>query len=208
MSEWGLWDKIKIALVTENIETGAIKIEKEVVGDTTHYYAYSGFETVKYKDKDGKEQRKSQSKLTKKCRCQDRDTCEHDWILADEGAGTIVKSITKMYWSHKASIVGFPRQGVPLDARAVLDGPTHDGETFLPHVEEVFYTYPVIKELVKRALYDSACDSKDLKDKFMDKLGLEKDIFKSKASEGSNSWVAAWYGKDNAVWCRNLQWGP
>ncbi len=75
MSEWGLWYKMKIALVTENIEAGAIKIEKEVVGDTTHYYAYSGFEIVKYKDKDGKEQRKSQSKLIKKCRCQDRDKC-------------------------------------------------------------------------------------------------------------------------------------
>ncbi|GAX62558.1 dTDP-4-dehydrorhamnose 3,5-epimerase and related enzymes [Candidatus Scalindua japonica] len=174
MSEWGLWDKMKIALVTENIETGAIKIEKEVVGDTTHYYAYSGFETVKYKDEDGKEeQKKSQSKLTKRCRCQDRDKCEHDWVLADEGAGTIVKSITKMYWGHKASIVGFPRQGVPLDARAVLDGPTHDGETYFPHVEKVFDTYPVIEESVKRALYDSACDSRDLKDKFMDKLGLE-----------------------------------
>ncbi|MCR4292793.1 MAG: hypothetical protein NUV76_07935 [Candidatus Kuenenia sp.] len=173
MSEWGLWDKMKIALVTENIETGAIKIEKEVVGDTTHYYAYSGFETVKYKDKDGKEQKKSQSKLTKKCRCQNRDKCGHDWVLADEGAGTIVKSITKMYWGHKASIVGFPCQGVPLDARAVLDGPTHDGETYFPHVEKVFNTYPVIKESVKRALYDSACDNKDLRDKFQDKLGLE-----------------------------------
>jgi hypothetical protein len=173
MSEWGLWDKMKIAQVTENIETGAIKIEKEVVGDTTHYYAYSGFETVRYKDEDGKEQKKSQSKLTKKCRCQDRDKCKHDWVLADEGAGTIVKSITKMYWGHKASIVGFPRQGVPLDARAVLDGSTHDGETYFPHVEKVFDTYPAIKETVKRALYDSACDSKDLRNKFQDKLGLE-----------------------------------
>ncbi len=36
MSEWGLCDKMKIAQVTENIETGVIKIEKEVVGDTTH----------------------------------------------------------------------------------------------------------------------------------------------------------------------------
>ncbi len=47
LTHMGLWDKMKIAMVTENIETGAIKIEKEVVGDTTHYYAYSGFETVR-----------------------------------------------------------------------------------------------------------------------------------------------------------------
>ncbi len=173
MSEWGIWDKIKIALVNENIQTGMIEIEKEIVGDTTHYYAYSGFETVRYEDEDGKEQKKSQSKLTKKCRCQDRDKCEHDWVLADEGAGTIVKSLTKMYWGHKASIVGFPCQGVPLDARAVLDGSTHDGETFFPHIKEVLDTYPVIGKSVKRVLYDSACDSKDLKSKFMDKLELE-----------------------------------
>jgi hypothetical protein len=67
-----------------------------------------------------------------------------------------------MYWRHKASIVGFPRQGVPLDARAVLDGSTHDGETYFPHVEKVFDTYPGIKESVKRALYDSACDGKEI----------------------------------------------
>ena len=105
--------------------------------DTTHYYAYSGYETVKYKGKDGKEQKKSQSKLTKECRCPDRTKCEHDWVLADEGAGTVVKSKTKMYWAHKASVLGFPRQGIALDARAVLDGSTHDGETYLPHVEQV-----------------------------------------------------------------------
>ena len=26
-----------------------------------------------------------------------------------------------MYWGHKASVLGFPRQGVPLDARAIRD---------------------------------------------------------------------------------------
>ncbi len=38
-------------------------------------------------------------------------------------------------------------------------------------------TYPVIEISVKRVLYNSACDSKDLKDKFLDKLGLELKAF-------------------------------
>ncbi|CAB1079986.1 hypothetical protein D1AOALGA4SA_7682, partial [Olavius algarvensis Delta 1 endosymbiont] len=50
--------------VIENLEQGLIKEEKELVGDTTHFHAYSGFETVTYIDEKGKEQRKSQSKTT------------------------------------------------------------------------------------------------------------------------------------------------
>ena len=77
MREYGLWDKIKIEEVRHNLSTGLIKKEKNLVGDTTHYEAYSGFETVKYKDSAGKDQKKSQSKMTKNCRCSDRDNCEH-----------------------------------------------------------------------------------------------------------------------------------
>ena len=111
MTECGIWDKIKAETVRENIQTGVIKKEDELVGDTTHYYAYSGFETVKYEDEEGKEKKKSQSKLTKRCRCEGRDRCGYEWVLADEGAWTIVKSVTKMYWGHKASVIGFPGQG-------------------------------------------------------------------------------------------------
>jgi hypothetical protein len=65
------------------------------VADTTHYPAYSGFETVTDEDEQG--HKKSQSKLTQRYRCPDREHCEHPWELADEGAGTIVKSHKKMY---------------------------------------------------------------------------------------------------------------
>jgi hypothetical protein len=52
MRDWGLWDRIKWDEVKRNIKEGVIEKEKELVGDTTHYHAYSGFGTVTYeKDK-------------------------------------------------------------------------------------------------------------------------------------------------------------
>ena len=173
MTEWGIWQSIKLQEVRGNIESGRIKKENELVADTTHYYAYSGFETVKYIDDKGKEQKKSQSKLTKNCRCKNRETCEHPWVLADDGAGTIVKSNNKMYWAHKASIIGFPRQGVPLDAVPISDASTFDGETLYPHVKRLFDDLPEIKSSVKRILYDSACDNKELKEKLLNDFGIE-----------------------------------
>ena len=92
MRESGIWAKIKVEEVKENIKSGVIRKENELVGDTTHYYAYSGFETVVYKDENGKEQKKSQSKVTKGCGCEDKQGCNHSWGLSDDGAGTIVKS--------------------------------------------------------------------------------------------------------------------
>jgi hypothetical protein len=159
--------------VSRNIRKGVIKKENELVGDTTHYHAYSEFETVKYTDENGKEQKKSQSKVTKRCRCEDKNNCKHEWALADDGAGTIVKSSNKMHWGHKASILGLPRQGVPLDAAAVLDAATFDGETLYPHVKKLFEEHPEIEPWIERVLYDSACDNKELKDKFQKELGLE-----------------------------------
>ncbi|MEE8423824.1 MAG: hypothetical protein V3S49_04730 [Thermodesulfobacteriota bacterium] len=173
MTEWGIWESLKLQEVRGNLESGVIKKEDELVADTTHYYAYSGFETVKYIDDKGKEQKKSQSKLTKNCRCENRKTCEHPWVLADDGAGTIVKSNNKMYWGHKASIIGFPRQGVPLDAVPISDAATFDGETLYPHVEKLLNDLPEIKFSIKRILYDSACDNKELKEELLKDFGIE-----------------------------------
>ncbi len=111
-----------------------IAIENELAGDTTHYHAFSGFETVTYEDEKGKEKKKSQSKLTENCRCQDPVNCPHPYQLADDGAGTIVKGGKKYIWGHKASVLGFPAQGIPLDATAVADAATFDGATLYPHV--------------------------------------------------------------------------
>lgn len=173
MKKYGLWDKIKKAEILRNIKTGVIKRENELVGDTTHYHAYSGFETIHYEDGKGVEKKKSQSKPTKDCRCPDPSTCSHEWKLADDGAGTIVKSNKKMYWGHKASVLGLPKQGIPLDAAAVSDAATNDGKTFFPHVEKLFNYYPKVQSWIDRVLYDSACDDKELKDKFLNELGIE-----------------------------------
>jgi len=173
MTEYGLWSRNKWEEVHRNIEQGIIKKENELVGDTTHYHAYSGFETVAYTDPKGKEKKKSQSKVTKNCRCENQENCSHPWDLADDGAGTIVKSHGKMIWGHKASVLGLPRQGVALDATAVTDAATFDGETLLPHVEMLFENLPEVKPWIDRVLYDSACDNGKLKDTFMDRFGIE-----------------------------------
>jgi hypothetical protein len=173
MTEYGLWNRQKWEEVRRNIEHGIIKKENELVGDTTHYHAYSGFETVSYIDAKGKEQKKSQSKVTKNCRCEDKENCPHPWKLADEGAGTIVKSNKKMIWGHKASVLGLPRQGIALDASAVADASTHDGETLLPHVELLFENLSEVQPWIDRVLYDSDCDDGKLKKTFINKFGIE-----------------------------------
>ncbi|MBW2569960.1 MAG: hypothetical protein JRD93_13235 [Deltaproteobacteria bacterium] len=108
MTDYGLWSKSKWDEVRQNIEKGVIKKENELVGDTTHYYAFSGFETLTFKNEKGKEKKKSQSKLTKSCHCDNKEKCHHPWKLTDDGAGTIVKAHNKYIWGHKASILGLP----------------------------------------------------------------------------------------------------
>jgi hypothetical protein len=172
MTRYGLWDKLKWEEVLKNIKADIIGKENELVGDTTHYHAYSSFETVRYVDDKGEEQRKSQSKVTKKCHCDNKEGCADPWELADDGAGTIVKSSRKMIWGHKASVLGLPRQGIPLDAVAIADSATHDGETLLPHVERLFECLPVVKAWIDTVLYDSACDNQTLKEAFEKELQI------------------------------------
>ena len=173
MSEYGIWEDIKIQEISENLKNGYIKLEDTIVGDTTHYYAYSSFETVEYEAENGKMEKKSQSKPTKKCSCKNKEQCSHEWVLVDEGAGTIVKSTKKMYWGHKASVLGFPKQGIVLDLVPIVDAATHDGKTFLPHIKRLFSLYPSIKDKVKTALYDSAADDALLKKAFKEELAIK-----------------------------------
>ena len=172
MTDYGIWHKNKWMEVRKNIESRVIEKEQELVGDTTHYHAFSGFETIIYSGKDGQEKKKSQSKLTKNCRCDDREQCPHPWELADDGAGTIVKAHNKYIWGHKASILGLPRQGIPLDALAVTDAAKHDGQTLYPHVLSLFEHLPGVKPWINTVLYDSACDDEDLKALFEEQLEI------------------------------------
>lgn len=138
MTDYGLWHQCKVTDVVENIKQGLIKKESVIVGDTTHYHGFSGFETLTYIDEKGNEHWKSQSKITKNCHCEDRSNCDHPWELADDGAGTIVKAAHNYFWGHKAAILGLPLQGIPLDAVAVADAATFDGETVFPHIVRLF----------------------------------------------------------------------
>ncbi|MES9857881.1 MAG: hypothetical protein ABW166_14975 [Sedimenticola sp.] len=173
MTDAGIWGRLKLTAVKANLATGVIQPEGELVGDTTHYHAYSSFETVLYLDEKEKEQKKSQSKPTKNCQCEDWNHCPHEWVLCDDGAGTIVKSGKKMIWGHKASIIGLPKQGVAIDAIAVADAATHDGQTFFPHVERVLGDHADLAQTVHRVLYDSACDDAELKLQFEETFGVE-----------------------------------
>jgi len=172
MTEYGLWSKAKWDHVRENIENNVIDKENELVGDTTHYHAHSAFETIEYTDSNGKEKKKSQSKTTKKCQCEDPSTCPHPWQLSDQGAGTIVKAHNRYIWGHKASILGLPFQGIPLDAVAVSDAATHDGETIYPHVVRLFENLPQVQSWINTVLYDGAADTPSLKDKFDEDFGI------------------------------------
>ncbi|MBF0343844.1 MAG: hypothetical protein HQL06_06395 [Nitrospirae bacterium] len=78
-----------------------------------------------------------------------------------------------MHWGHKASVIGLPQQGIPLDAVAISDAATHDGETLYPHVEKLFNDYPEVKSWIDTIIYDSAADNKALKDRFQTDLGIE-----------------------------------
>ncbi len=78
-----------------------------------------------------------------------------------------------MYWGHKASIIGLPKQGIPLDAIAISDAATHDGKTFYPHIANLLEKMPEVKDWFEIALYDSACDYPRLKEKFKEDFGIE-----------------------------------
>jgi hypothetical protein len=55
-----------------------------------------------------------------------------------------------------ASVLGLPTQGIVLDAVAIRDASTHDGQTFFPHVEKVFEYYPELATSIERVLHDKA----------------------------------------------------
>lgn len=163
MTQSGLWSQRKWEAVRRNIQEGYIKPETELVHDTTHYEAYSTYEVVEYDDKNGSTQKKSQSRMHKSCSCADKESCPHPWTLADDGAGTVVKSSKKMYWAHKASVLALPRQEIPLDAVALHDAASHDGQTLLPHIERLYENLPEVRGWFNYVLDDGAAYDADLR---------------------------------------------
>ena len=66
MTEYGIWERIRLGEIEKNISSGVIRRENTLVGDTTHFHARSGFQVAKAVDANGKEIKKSQSKTIKK----------------------------------------------------------------------------------------------------------------------------------------------
>jgi len=120
-----------------------------------------------------KKKRKSHPRVTKNCRCKDREHCDHAWINADPGAGTVVKSTGKMYWGHKASTLSFATQEVLLDAVAMSDAASHDSQSLVPHLSRLFQRHPDLPGLVTRVLDDGAADDAQLKALIQEQFGIE-----------------------------------
>jgi hypothetical protein len=120
-----------------------------------------------------KKKRKSHPRVTKNCRCKDRQHCDHAWINADLGAGTVVKSTGKMYWGHKASTLGFGEQEVLLDAVAMSDAASHDSQSLVPHLSRLFQRHPDLRKLVTRVLDDGAADDPQLKASIREQFDIE-----------------------------------
>lgn len=177
MAENGLWDMAAVNQVRTNFEKDHIKPEPILVHDTTHYGAHSSWRVVEGAEEDGaedaKKTRKSQSKATKRCRCKDRTQCPHEWVLADEGAGTVVKQRGKMVWAHKASTLSFAGQEVLLDAVAMSDAASHDSRSLLPHLRRLLERHPELRDKVTRVLDDGALDDAGIKEKVQDEFEAE-----------------------------------
>jgi hypothetical protein len=201
LTDNGLWAELALDQVADNLRSGVVRTESTVVHDTTHYHAYSAMKVVeldptdaqetdgqaadaqakesgskakpKKPKKSRKKKRKSHPRTTKNCRCADRQRCDHPWINADEGAGTVVKSTGKMYWAHKASTLSFANQEVLLDAVALNDAASHDSQSLVPHLGRLFARHPDLRSVVTRVLDDGAADDAQLKSKIQTTFDIE-----------------------------------
>lgn len=174
MSASGLWGMAAVDQVARNLRSGQIKPEPNIVHDTTHYKAYSGMHTVNLPVAGEDETKKKSVPATiKNCRCKDRHVCPHEWVSADEGAGTVTKSTNKQYWAHKASTIGLPEQQILLDAVAMSDAASHDSQGLVPHLARLFARYPELKPTVKRVLDDGAADDASLKAEVAKTFGID-----------------------------------
>ncbi len=124
-------------------------------------------------NKKAKKKRKSHPQTTKNCRCADRQHCDHAWVNADAGAGTVVKSTGQMHWGHKASTLSFAAQEVLLDAVAMSDAASHDSKSLLPHLSRLFTRHPDLRGLITRVLDDGAADDPQRKASIQKQFGIE-----------------------------------
>lgn len=192
MAEAGLWGQLKASVVSENLASGRVAVEKDLVVDTTHYPAVSGFvvrevaeprpTTVVTPPPDGqpasksndaaptrrkrrKKERRAVPRVGKRCGCADKTRCTHAYVPTDDGAGVVVKGggTKKSVWAHKASILAFAGSEVPIDAVAIRYAGTHDGTTLVPHLDRVARLHPSVLAAAERVIVDSAYQSAENK---------------------------------------------
>jgi len=191
MTANGLWGHLCVEQVRRNLESGKLGQSTIGVHDTTHHEAWSSMEVpeIEGKTKNGKPLKKSHPKTTKPCRCPVWQDCPHDWISADEGAGTVVKAGRKMYWAHKASTFALIGDiEIPLDAVAMMDAAAHDSRSLIGHLERIEIRYPEVFGKLEIVLDDSALDDegirKQIKERFDIDLRVEPNARGRKAIRG------------------------
>lgn len=162
MMRYGLWQLARLEQVRDNLASGVVEIEDTVTFDTTHIIANSHCANVdqpQAETKDGeKPKHRKVPRVRKMCSCGRElwDTCEHPWTPTDQGAAVVVKGHTRIYWAHKASIMGFADSEIPLDARALQYAADSDGKTLLPHLELLGNDLPAALARLAHILADDA----------------------------------------------------
>jgi len=120
---------------------------------------------------DGKKVKKAVGKISKRCSCIDKDNCQHEWEVTDQGCGVVVKSNHKKYWAHKASVVGFPKSHVPIDAAAVNYAATNDGQTLIPHLKRLQQHIFFVIDKIDQVIADGPFNNKANRDFVRDEIG-------------------------------------
>ena len=163
----GLWDRLALEQVRQNLASGKLRTGATLVHDTTHHEAHSQRTAVTLppEKEGGKPRKKSHPRTTKNCRCKEREGCAHPWVSADPGAGTVVKTGGVMHWAHKESTLCFAGQEVLLDAVALTDAAMHDSRSVEPHLARLFARFPELETVVVGVLDDGAADDQELKDR-------------------------------------------
>ena len=171
MNLYGIWDQMKWKMVTQNVTDGTVAIEPDLAFDPSHVEANSSFTVVETVAEDGNKVKKAVGKISKRCSCIDKEQCQHEWEVTDQGCGVVVKSPNKKYWAHKASFVGFPKSHVPIDAAAVTYAATNDGQTLIPHLKRLQQHVPLVIEQTDRVIADGPFNNKANKDFVRDEIG-------------------------------------
>ncbi len=171
-----IWSRLAVEQVRRNLESEKLELSTTGVHDTTHHIACSAMEVpvVEGRTKNGKPLKKSHPKTTKPCRCPEWQDCPHDWISADDGAGTVVKAHRRMYWAHKASVFALVGEiEIPLDAVATTDAAIHDSRSLLAHLERIQLRYPQVMENLEIVLDDSALDDEAIRTAVKERFDID-----------------------------------